>query len=853
MPEIPGPLQEEDFRFIKVKENSKRPFENNWQNQANYRYNDPEIQQHLENGENYGVVGGYGDLVIIDADQEKVENAIEANLPETLKIRSGGGGAHFYYISPDLEDPIRLKDNQAGDLGDVQGKGKQAVGPTCNHPTGGKYEIENKEEIAEIEASEIKYALRKFINTNNIKEESEKEKLEKEYDQDIDLSISNVCSVAGLDKRGQEFYGEHPVHGSNTGKNFWLNTRKNTWHCFRHNTGGGPMSWIAVKEGIISCAEATPGALQGDKFKKTLEIAREDYGLPDPKKEFKEKIESPVDMEWEQVIQLFEDSNTDKLSAVKGTADYLLTQYNFKTTEDNEQLWVFDKQENIYKPEGKQIVKKEVENNLKKYVRRRDIEEVIESIKNRTFTSRPHGSENPEYIAVENGWLNLKKRELEKPNPDLFITTKIPVKYDKEAGCPNIKEFVSEIVEDENIPILQELAGYTLYRDYPIAKAFMLLGDGKNGKSTFLNLLQGFIGQKNIATPSLHQLVNNRFAKSELYGKLANIHGDLSSKTLNQTGPFKMLTGQDLIRGEKKYQDSFVFKNHAKLIYSSNELPRSKDTTDAFFRRWIIVNFPYKFTEDPEDSHKDKDSSLPESIMTDEEMSGMLNWALDGLHRLWEQNHFTKTGAMEEIKQEWLTQTNPLKVFVDKFVEVDRGSFVTKDEFHTAYVEFCEEHNAPSLDKNVIGRKLPTMIPQVDTFKPQVDGKQTNSWKNITFKDSVTEEEYIKDIEDKNVPSRTREENSNNDIEKGVQKNLDIPDMDDGDSGFESASLKKLSDTDYLKKLIDQNTEVGNKQIEIETLVEQSCLDESRTENILGVLESDGFVYRPRPGVVEKL
>jgi len=93
---------------------------------------------------------------------------------------------------------------------------------------------------------------------------------------DHNLSITKVCSLTGENKSG-EITGSHPVHGSTTESNFWINPTKNTWHCFRHKTGGGPLMWIAVKEGIIDCSEAESGALQGDTFIKVAEIANEKY------------------------------------------------------------------------------------------------------------------------------------------------------------------------------------------------------------------------------------------------------------------------------------------------------------------------------------------------------------------------------------------------------------------------------------------------------------------------------------------------------------------------------------------------------------------------------------------------
>jgi len=84
------------------------------------------------------------------------------------------------------------------------------------------------------------------------------------------FSIAQLVDLTKLKQRGDEFQGPHPVHGSEGGMNFAVNTAKNTWFCFRHWVGGGPLSWLAIVEGIIECGQP----LVGEAHKKALEIAK---------------------------------------------------------------------------------------------------------------------------------------------------------------------------------------------------------------------------------------------------------------------------------------------------------------------------------------------------------------------------------------------------------------------------------------------------------------------------------------------------------------------------------------------------------------------------------------------------
>jgi P4 family phage/plasmid primase-like protien len=260
----------------------------------------------------------------------------------------------------------------------------------------------------------------------------------------------------------------------------------------------------------------------------------------------------------------------------------------------------------------------------------------------------------------------------------------------------------------------------------------MLLGDGGNGKSQFLELLTRMLGDENVATPSLQDLMEDPYAKAELYGKMANIHADLSNRKLESTGTFKMLTGGDMMRGERKYERSFKFYNYAKLIYSTNSLPDTADSTSAFWRRWKTIRFPYTFVNNPsEPLEKQKQEQIVEQICDEEAISTFFNWAVEGLVRLLDNGGFTDSRSEEQMKVMWLAQANPLRIFVDEFVEVDQGSWVSKDDFYTRYVEFCDMVGGSSLAKQNVTKQLNQMIPEIRTGRKT--GDRVTAYLNINL------------------------------------------------------------------------------------------------------------------------
>jgi len=275
---IPQQLQNPNFRFIKIAMTGsvarKRPLEKDWVNKNNYRYNDSKLLKHISAGKNYGVVLGYGHLAVIDADSKIIEDLVETKLPETFIVQTGGGGKHYYFIIPDLKQKIILYDQQHNHHGEVQFTGSQVIGPSCIHPNGKKYEIIKDVPIATIKYSLLEKTLGDYIQKNAT--------APTHWEGDggfCHLDITKVVDLSKLKNRGREYQGSHPVHGSTTGSNFCVNPSKGTWHCFRCNSGGGPLSLIAVLEKIINCNEAKPGALKDKKFRDILRLAREKYGL----------------------------------------------------------------------------------------------------------------------------------------------------------------------------------------------------------------------------------------------------------------------------------------------------------------------------------------------------------------------------------------------------------------------------------------------------------------------------------------------------------------------------------------------------------------------------------------------
>ena len=407
-------------------------------------------------------------------------------------------------------------------------------------------------------------------------------------------------------------------------------------------------------------------------------------------------------------------------------ADELMANHYFIAHEDSGEIHVYEG--GVYRPRGETVIESEAQRKLGSLVKTHYVTEVVEFVRRETNAPQKQFEQPKHLLNLRNGILNLDTIELKDHTPDIVFLNQLPVEYDPNARCPKIEQFLSEILRPDDVEIAKEIVGYCLYADYPIQKAVALLGDGSNGKSTFLGLITAFLGKENCSSVALQDLEINRFASADLYGKLSNIYADLPTRALKTTGRFKMLTGGDLIRGEHKFRNPFTFKNHAKLLFSANMLPATADESSAFFRRWILIDFPNKFEGDR------ADPKILEKLTTREELSGLLNLAIRGLKRLLERGEFPHSKTTEKIREDYIRKSDPIGAFVMDCLEIDATSFEVKDMVYRAFVDYCAEHRLPAVDKGVFGKKLPSHI-QVSDDRPLVEGRRRHAWKGIRFKE----------------------------------------------------------------------------------------------------------------------
>lgn len=288
-------------------------------------------------------------------------------------------------------------------------------------------------------------------------------------------------------------------------------------------------------------------------------------------------------------------------------------------------------------------------------------------------------------IAFKNGIYNIETGELIDFSPEYVITNKINFDFNPEAHCALIDTTLDKLsCNDKNVRmLLEEAVGYCFYRRNELRKSFILTGDKKNGKSTYLAMLKELLGENNTVALDLGEL-SERFSSASLFGKLANIGDDIGDDFIANPAMFKKIVSGDWIRGENKGQKEFFFKPYCKLLFSANNIPRIKDKSGAVLDRLVIIPFDAKFSKDDTDF----DPYIKYKLIKPEALEYLIVLGIQGLKRVLKNQSFTQSSKVQKSLDEYEETNNPIKLFF-KEIQIDDIVNEPTKEVYQKYSEFC--------------------------------------------------------------------------------------------------------------------------------------------------------------------
>lgn len=374
-------------------------------------------------------------------------------------------------------------------------------------------------------------------------------------------------------------------------------------------------------------------------------------------------------------------------------------------------------------------------------------------------------------VNLKNGMLDLRTGQLLPHDPGYLSSVQLPVAWDPEATCRVYDKWLTTQLPDQWSE-LEEAASQMLDPSRTPSRAIFLFGPSRSGKSTYLRILQAIAGRSNISGVSLHQLIDNRFASAEVYGKILNSDADLKSSHVEDMSLFKKMTGEDLIHADKKHGRQFSFTSRALFAFSANDLPTVGETSKAYTARIA----PFKWGK----SFLGEDDPKYERQMIDRELSGILVRLVKAWQRQAARGRYAPVN--EKVRQEFERASNRVAMWVaerctitpdgNKLAASGMDPAATMSTTRTllhGFNEWAKESGGASMTLKTFKAKLET----VHGVQDARSGNRTRGF-NVTIRPSATWGE-VADGDDDSAPGRSDDGPGRNEVPAGKSAGKSCP------------------------------------------------------------------------------
>lgn len=301
-----------------------------------------------------------------------------------------------------------------------------------------------------------------------------------------------------------------------------------------------------------------------------------------------------------------------------------------------------------------------------------------------------------------NGILNLRTGELINHDSEQFITKITNVEYTEKSDCPLWKEFLNDIFDgnQELIRYVQTAIGYSLTGSTQEQCAFFCYGNGRNGKSTFLDIISYILGDyaanMQPETIMVRSMNNGTSDIARLKGaRFVTTVEPNEGMRLNE-GILKQMTGGDKITAAKKYENEFEFTPEFKIWMGANHKPIIRGTDDGIWRRMKIIPFTIQIPEEK------VDKNLRNKLI--KEAPAILNWMVEGC-LLWGREGLKDPKVIQEAVKEYKSEMDVLESFLEDCTEKGAGKESSRD-LYNVYCQWARENNEYIMPKRKFGIEM---------------------------------------------------------------------------------------------------------------------------------------------------
>ena len=309
------------------------------------------------------------------------------------------------------------------------------------------------------------------------------------------------------------------------------------------------------------------------------------------------------------------------------------------------------------------------------------------------------------------------KYRLLSHSPQYFTLTKLPYEYESDAKCPDWLIFLDDIMQgrEDYILLLQQWCGYLFRPDLREQKFLLCTGEGSNGKGVFFEVIQALVGEENCSQVGLSRF-NSPFALYETLGKVVNLTNESSHIIEDEAeNVLKSIVAGDRFTFERKFREAVSAKPTAKIMVSTNSLPRFNDKTLGIWRRILLVPFDKTIAEENQIKNF--------ADLLKEELPGILSWAFEGLRKLNDAGRFTIPESHAEFIEQYRRDSDPARAFLlENYTTSPNGEGIACSKLYKEYKTFCEDNGCRPMNNRTFGQQVRRIFP--DTERARIGSKQ---------------------------------------------------------------------------------------------------------------------------------
>jgi putative DNA primase/helicase len=293
---------------------------------------------------------------------------------------------------------------------------------------------------------------------------------------------------------------------------------------------------------------------------------------------------------------------------------------------------------------------------------------------------------DPFLLAASDVWIDLTSGEVLAPTPTKLVSKRLSVDYDQAANCPTFLKFLDDIFENDQelIGFVQRAIGYSLTGATSEQCMFIMIGDGANGKSTFINVINQLMGLYGSTAASQTLIAHGGHSIGDdlvdlIGARLITVSETEEGQSLAEA-KIKQMTGGDRLKGRPLYGTHIQFNIIGKLWLATNSLPQINNTDHGIWRRIKAIPFNRTF------SAAEQDKALGDKLLR--ELPGILNWAIDGC-LAWKEQELRTPQIVEDQVAEYKSAMDSISQFLQDECEQGSNHNYPAAKFYQVYRDWC--------------------------------------------------------------------------------------------------------------------------------------------------------------------